>query len=370
MVVLSAQGALRYFGCYGRGSAMRHFLIITCLAALTCAAAPVQAALAQAGSPIVESEAERSPEPNEEARGSTPLEEGGSKAEQNDKEQKDNGASLSLSDPLTIARFVVTPILLWILKNLVSYSFRRVHIARTIYVDVEYQLRFLDGAIDGLAKWLGDLRKSPKVISYIRLSPDRHYVYPSIQREILECMWGQEITAVRLFYRDMEQVERYAERISTSATTIFGLPPTHLLKRGAKVRNDFELNREIEVVDENLTGLRSIRNFWLDEVGNRKDVEGNVRYDAVASKLLYSRWVWHSIFTGAWSAFIVAVLVELFGFGPVGGSQAIWCTAFWMLVAAIFLLLIAIALKRISDNRVSRYVVEKYPSSNRKTSPT
>jgi len=313
LVVLGERSALRYFGCYGRGSGMRHFLIITCLVALAWATAP--AALAQADLPTVESEVEPSPEPDEAGPGATiPLEEEDPKAEQNDKEQQESGALLSLSDPLTIARFVVTPILLWVLKNLVSYSFRRMHIARTIYVDVEYQLLFLDMAIKGLKSWLIDLSQKPPVVPYLRLSPDRHYVYPSIQADILECMWGEEITAVRFFYRDMEQVERHAEKIAASAHAIYGLPPANLLKgRTAKMRYDADFNREVEAVKKHLEALDMIKKFWVDTVGSKADQKNCFR--GAAAQLLYTPRVWHSIFTVV-PAFLILLFVGALFLGP------------------------------------------------------
>ena len=393
LVVLSVPRALRYFGCYGRGSGMRHFLIITCLAALTCATAPVQVALAQADSPIVESEVEPSPEPSEETPGeSTPSEEGGPKAEQNDKEQKESGVSLSLSDPLTIARFVVTPILLWILKNLVSYSFRRMHIARTIYVDVEYQLRFLNRAVEELEKWFGGLRQWPPVVGYLRLSPDRHYVYPSIQTEILECMWGEEITAVRLFYRDMEQVERCAEKIAGFADKAYVRRHAHLLKeRIEKVRNEAELKRAVEAIDENLKVLSKIRDFWVKEVGehaegknrkikcrvlkffgNKKCKENTGRgnpYRNVASQLLYSPWVWHALFTLGWALLIFAALVILFQPSYLSDIGEIVSDRWMALLPFVIPIFAALEVKRRSDGRIKRKVVSEHPSLKTTASP-
>ncbi|MEP2758831.1 MULTISPECIES: hypothetical protein [Alphaproteobacteria] len=349
---------------------MRHFLIITCLAALTCATAPVQVALAQADSPIVESEVEPSPEPSEETPGeSTPSEEGGPKAEQNDKEQKESGVSLSLSDPLTIARFVVTPILLWVLKNLVSYSFRRMHIARTIYVDVEYQLLFLDKAVEGLTKWLSDLSQKPPVVPYLRLSPDRHYVYPSIQADILECMWGEEITAVRFFYRDMEQVERHAEKIAASAHAIYALPPASLLKgRTAKMRYDADFSREVEAIKKHLEALDMIKKFWVDAVGRSANQKEPSR--GAASQLLYSPWVWHPIFTVV-PAFLILLFVGALFFGPnlysVGLEFLPWPVQLVLLCLLPLFLILAVGLswlgaKSKADKRIFGVVTQRYVS--------
>lgn len=346
---------------------MRHFLIITCFAALAWATAP--AALAQADLPTVESEVEPSPEPDE-AGGpdaTTPLEEEGPKAKQNDKGQKESGVLLSLSDPLTIARFVVTPILLWVLKNLVSYSFRRMHIARTIYVDMEYQLLFLNRAVEGLTEWLNGLSQQPPIVPYLRLSPDRHYVYPSIQSEILECMWGEEITAVRLFYRDMEQVEQCAEKIAISAGAVYALPPANLLKgRTAKVQHEVTLRREMEAFDRNLDALCKIRDFWVDTVGGTANAKNP--YRGAASQCLYRPAIWHLLFTGIWSFLILVILAVLFQ--PIHfGENGIAPFTPWTTIAAVIVVAIMLLAKSQSDKRIKQTVVSLHPSVLKKAPP-
>lgn len=272
----------------------------------------------------------------------------------------------ALSDPLTIARFVVTPILLWILKNLVSYSFRRIHIARTIYVDVEYQLRFLDRAVEGLTKWLNGLSQKPPVVPYLRLSPDRHYVYPSIQEDILECMWGEEITAVRFFYRDMEQVERHAEKIAASAHAIYALPPANLLNgRTAKMRYDADLKRGMEAIRKNLEALSRVKEFWVETVGRSTDQKNPFR--GAASQLLYRLWVWHPIFTIAPAVLILLTVGALFWGAylySLGLEYLPWLFRRHCCVYCSFLIVglggVCLLMKRSADKRIFGAVTQRY----------
>ncbi len=216
--------------CYGRGSGMRHFLIITCLAALAWAVVPVCVALAQADFPTVESEVEPSLQPDEAGPGATaPLEEGGFKTEQNDKEPKESGdeaevsAALPLGDPLTILRLSVIPIFIWVIKNLISYSFLRRHVTRAIYVDIEYRMRFTELFIKSTKDWIEHYEPYKDRVPFLRVGREDHHMYANIQSDLRECTWGEEVAAVRLIYRSFDEVERAADRIRQTYSDLLAL---------------------------------------------------------------------------------------------------------------------------------------------------
>ena len=365
---------------------MRHFLIITCLAALTCAAAPVQVALAQVDSPTVESEVEPLPKFDEpESDGAMSSGEDDSKDRSTRNESKldpssggaclfnwfpnnlrevpnaffmwlgggdarqgtlENGAlGNSLSDPLTILRFVVTPFAFWLLKNLISYSFLRIHVLRSLYADIEYRLRFTHTCIMNTERWLRTTSgRMNRAVPFLGTAKEEHIVYPTMQSDIRECLWGREVTALRILYRGLDEIEVRLGKIENCFSQMIAhsrrmdeanvLPHVH----------DQMMRRYRSEIQENLSQVKAIYGFWK-KVGvrsYRRKLSISTRYRSLllqivsrvarthvprglADKKSVYRRVAGSIFVGPWSwhlvwawgpALVISLVVFVFFWGP------------------------------------------------------
>ncbi len=351
LVVLGERSALRYFGCYGRGSGMRHFLIITCLAALTCAAAPVQVALAQTDSPTIESGIEpllapdeAEPEPAKPSKPSADpqgqKEEDGQSKSQTDAEADTKPSSdrcdpacnsmSGISDPLTILRIAVAPIVLWIVKNLVSYSFQRIHMARAIYVDVEYRLLFTEQCIETGRRWVEafDANQNQPRIPILNISREDHRLYTALQPDLRECTWGAEVAAIRLIYRSFDEIENVADRISKTYAEL--LAASRNLSRAPRgSRSGTNLNRYRDLIEADIARIERIFAFWLAVSLRAKKFHasnwlrrfcsferpGDERFRWVVRSLLYGFWLWHMMCSYAPLVFLSALGgLILFGF--------------------------------------------------------
>ncbi|MEQ9518552.1 MAG: hypothetical protein RLN89_03835 [Parvibaculum sp.] len=264
---------------------MRHFLIITCLAALVWANTPVQAALAQEDSSTVESDTEPSPDfdevkpevekPSElpaisrdEKAGdgqskSPPDADADTKALSDECDPACNSMS-GISDPLTILRIAVAPIVLWIVKNLVSYSFQRIHMARAIYVDVEYRLLFAEQCIEAGRRWVEafDANQNQPRIPILNISREDHRLYTALQPDLRECTWGAEVAAIRLIYRSFDEIENIADRISQTYADL--LAASRNLSRAPRGgRSGTNLNRYRDLIEADIDRVERIFAFWL-----------------------------------------------------------------------------------------------------------
>lgn len=306
---------------------MRHCLIITCLAALVWATAPVQAALAQEDSPTVESEAEPSPEPDEaEPEVAEPSELSADpqdeKAEDGQSENPSDAdtkafsdqcnpacnSTSGISDPLTILRIAVAPIVLWIVKNLVSYSFQRIHMARAIYVDVEYRLLFAEQCIEAGRRWVEafDANQSQPRMPVLNISREDHRLYTALQPDLRECTWGAEVAAIRLIYRSFDEIENIADRISKTYAEL--LTASRNLSRAPRgSRSGTNLNRCRDLIKADIDRIERIFAFWLGVSFRAKRFHasswlgkfcrcgrrGGMRFRWVARSLLYGISLWH-----------------------------------------------------------------------------
>jgi hypothetical protein len=365
---------------------MRHFLIITCLAALTCAAAPVQVALAQADSPAVESEVEPLPkfdEPDSDGAISSGEDDSKDRSARNESklDPSSGGACLfdwfpnnlrevpnaffmwlgggdarqgtlengalgnSLSDPLTILRFVVTPFAFWLLKNLISYSFLRIHVLRSLYADIEYRLRFTHTCIMNTERWLrATSGRMNRAVPFLGTAKEEHIVYPTMQSDIRECLWGREVTALRILYRGLDEIEVRLGKIENCFSQMIAhsrrmdeanvLPHVH----------DQMMRRYRSEIQENLSQVKAIYGFWK-KVGLRSyrrkfsisaycrrfllqivSLVATMRvslgladkksvYRHVASSIFVGVWVWHLLW--AWGPAVILVLaVFVLFWGP------------------------------------------------------
>lgn len=314
---------------------MRHFLIITCLSALTWAAAPAQAALAQEDSQTVESGTEPSPDLD----GAKPEVERPSEPPANPQDEKPEGgqsenpsdvdadtkafsdqcdpacnSTSGISDPLTILRIAVAPIVLWIVKNLVSYSFQRMHMARAIYVDVEYRMMFARYCIVAGKRWLSEFdEKSPRV-PLLNISKEDHRLYAALQPDLRECTWGAEVAAIRLAYRSFDEMESVAGRIADTYKELLSISR----QRPNRGERKPDLKRYRDLIAADIGRIERTYLFWV-RVGVRawlrvrkrrpawlfgvvkslgrssRDAKrrGEERVRWVVRSLLYGKYVWH-----------------------------------------------------------------------------
>lgn len=327
---------------------MRHFLIITCLVALAWLAAP--AALAQADLPTVESEVEPSPEPDEAkpeaAKPSDPQEE---KAEDGQSESPSDAdadtkafsdqcdpacnSTSGISDPLTILRIAVAPIILWIVKNLVSYSFQRIHMARAIYVDVEYRLLFAEQCIEAGRRWVEafDANQNQPRIPILNISREDHRLYTALQPDLRECTWGVEVAAIRLIYRSFDEIENVADRISKTYAELLAAS-RNLSRAPRESRSGTNLNRYRDLIEADIARIERIFAFWLAVSLRAKKFHasnwlrrfcsferpGDERFRWVVRSLLYGFWLWHMMCSYAPLVFLSALGgLILFGFSNV-----------------------------------------------------
>jgi len=291
---------------------MRHFLIITCLAALAWATAPMQAALAQGDLPTVESEAGTPTDSTEEITPPKPKEVLPNVREPEEKDQhateRENGgeagvsAALPLGDPLTILRLSVIPIFIWVIKNLISYSFLRRHVTRAIYVDIEYRMRFTELFIQSTKDWIEHYEPYKDRVPFLRVGREDHHMYANIQSDLRECTWGEEVAAVRLIYRSFDEVERAADRIRQTYSDLLALSR----EKSLAMKRDTEIELRQRMKDQiaaEIDRIEEVFGFW-EKVGrktkkvlpNKKDSKSDSwRFVWVVRGLLYRRQVWHSL---------------------------------------------------------------------------
>ena len=116
--------------------------------------------------------------------------------------------------PVDILRFLIFPVIIWIAANLVNYSIKRMHLARILYVDTAYRLRFAARSVITLQKWLREFETQRRPLLRSPIMQEKHEVYPSIQDALVSATWGQEIPAVRIYYRDFQEIEERAGKIA------------------------------------------------------------------------------------------------------------------------------------------------------------
>lgn len=287
---------------------MQHFLIITCFAALAWATAP--AALAQADLPSVESEAGPPTDSTEEITPPKPEEVLPNVQEPEEKdlpatEQEGSvkagvRAALPLGDPVTILRLSVIPIFIWVIKNLISYSFLRRHVTRAIYVDIEYRMQFTKLCITAGRNWVSNFDPRMKRMPLLNISRENHHMYAALQSDIKECTWGSEVASVRLVYRSFDEIENIAERISRTFDEIL----VHSRDGARYISNFREYERVVRLRDQieaDLLRIEEIYSFWCGVgrrarcVTRRKKDKRSWEYIWIARSLFYSRAFWHSI---------------------------------------------------------------------------
>lgn len=356
---------------------MRHFLIITCLSALTWAAAPAQAALAQEDSQTVESGTEPSPDLD----GAKPEVERPSEPPANPQDEKPEGgqsenpsdvdadtkafsdqcdpacnSTSGISDPLTILRIAVAPIVLWIVKNLVSYSFQRIHMARAIYVDVEYRMMFARYCIVAGKRWLCEFDEKGPRVPLLNISKEDHRLYAALQPDLRECTWGAEVAATRLAYRSFDEMESVASRIADTYKELLSV--SRQAPKSGEQKPDMKRYRDLIAADigriertymfwvrvgvRAWLRVRKRRPAWLFGAGkslkrpsNDAMVRGEERVRWVVRSLLYRKYVWHLM-----CVYIPLISLVVIGAATMFTNLVTSLYGFWAFVAAIMILVI------------------------------
>lgn len=232
----------------------------------------------------------------------------------------------ALSDPVTILRFAVAPIVLWIIKNLVSYSFQRIHMARAIYVDVEYRLLFARGCIDAGRQWLQDFDVTRPEIPVLNIDREEHRLYVILQPDLRECTWGAEVAAIRLAYRSFDEIESIAGRIAKTYAELLTLSRS-LSQQLVSGRNQARIKRHSDLIASDIDRIERIYLFWLQVSRRARRQYPNSEFAVfalyvwccrnllpekvfrafcrlyqqnstthprwIARSLLYNKWLWH-----------------------------------------------------------------------------
>jgi hypothetical protein len=110
----------------------------------------------------------------------------------------------------------------WIFQRLLAYAFRRYNLIKTLVIDLGYRAACALWGYHCLEVWHTDFKN--KSLSYLRgirelplLIPieEKHLLYETVQSELVECLWGKEVFAVRQAYQQLDLIERRVEIIRT-----------------------------------------------------------------------------------------------------------------------------------------------------------
>ena len=220
-----------------------------------------------------------------------------------------NNASLTVS--------LVAPIIAFILAGIVGYALKRINLARTLYVDVSYRLRFETSAIYRLMPQLEKLRdwagnETHETPPFIIIVKEDHFVLSNIQDDLKSCLWGNEVDAVRIFYRDFQRIEHRAGKIEELYTDLVKkyveCPSSTFRTRYARcyvdqIDDQFEIIKEIvafwlnilcyPACDPKFEFSESLYYKIVKEIGL---LNKNSRFTKAATYLIYSCRIWYPTF--------------------------------------------------------------------------
>jgi hypothetical protein len=204
------------------------------------------------------------------------------------------------------AAFIGTGIL-WLTQMLVAYATRRLHLIRTLKVDIAYRAGSAANAYYYLLIWRHHFRLFPEENANLPAIPEfkaenakpleipvlttpvseEHVVYANIQAQMVECLWGAEVADVRITYRWLGLIETRIASISQLSKEIVDV--IHDEKQDAK-RKLAHLKDLVAALDdlmlkhrdyleeffklEDITGLEdAARADFLDEPGSKPSVK-------------------------------------------------------------------------------------------------
>lgn len=198
----------------------------------------------------------------------------------------------------------VAPIVALILAGIVRYALRRYHLVRNLYVDVDYRLRFEILSAYSLSDQLGSLKgwaNAPllKPPPFLRIVQEQHFLLPTMQDDLGSCLWGNEVDAVRNFYRDFQLIECRAAKIEGLYLELVRKVAEDA--EGSKIRLDIYIDQ----IECQLELIKTIVRFWVRilckstfEFDSEPEREFKVKlaFPGVARKLVFRRLVWYSTF--------------------------------------------------------------------------
>ncbi len=158
---------------------------------------------------------------------------------------------------------LLPPVLAWYLASVLSYTLRRVHLVRILFVDIDARLRFSILGICSVRRWLLESSASTKSLPFLSTAREHHQVYSSMENDLHACLWGNEVDAVRFFYRDFQEIELCAGRIQSQFVDL-----TKIYVRSAggdEYRRARQTSRSL--IEHNLYIIEMVLESWLQTFG-------------------------------------------------------------------------------------------------------
>ena len=275
---------------------------------------------------------------------------------------------------------LVAPVIAWILASIVGYAVKRYNLARILYVDVDYRLRFeilavyrLQEQIKKLREWSSADFPTTHLPPSIRMVKEEQFVLPSIQGDLKCCLWGNEIDAVRNFYRDFQLVEHRAGKVEDLYSDLVKKHVECSTPKPSHLRNYPRCY--VEQIDDQFKIIKEIVEFWIRTLGEdhnfkfgaAPDPNFRSKFPKAAEKLIYGRILWHLTFVvipflaiaGAFGVLFLAVfyigLKKLTGFLAEDG-----CLSLFVDSATIAMLILPFYLKSRGDRAIQECVLKVF----------
>ena len=165
----------------------------------------------------------------------------------------------------TIAKILVIPFLILGAQKLFSYSRQRFNLIKTLRIDLAYRIANAISAYQQLFQWNEALNLSHKTLTnaptplpHLRPHAEEHFLYKSLQLEMMHSLWGKEVQTVREAYRGLDILEKRVQIIRTQYERL-----ATLMTETAKLNNDANPN-----------GLSGLSPLWDSAI---EDINHNVR---------------------------------------------------------------------------------------------
>jgi hypothetical protein len=210
----------------------------------------------------------------------------------------------------TLAVPFIAPVIVFILSGIVGYALKRYNLARILYVDVDYRLRFEILAVYHLKEQIKKLRKwsehhsTTRPPPLIRMVKEEHFVLSSIQGDLKSCLWGNEIDAVRNFYRDFQLVEHRAGKVEELYSDLVKKYVECPTSKPSDLSN--YPTCYVEQIDKQYKIIKEIVEFWFRTLGNDHNFtfgatpdphfRSELAFPEAAQNLLYRRLIWYPTF--------------------------------------------------------------------------
>ena len=277
------------------------------------------------------------------------------------------GNSFSLSDPKILSRFLILPFLAWVLNSLVQYSLKRIHLLRTLYIDIDYRIRLAVSGYKQLENW-EKLRDIEKILPPRIIWDEKNRVFDGLQSDARSCLWGNELAAVHLFYRkaDLLQQSFYkAGQISDDIRALFVAQHVEKDETKNEATKTF-LKSLYSSIDQTLEDTKLFIEGWLsiqdDEKVDLNELElkdfADRNYEGVATKFFWRPWIWHWCF--AYAPFCFALSIGLFFIFSISIEYS-WQNS-WVILAVLtsFQILLWWRSKKWVDKKILKTVLQTF----------